>query len=251
MTGSGAEPLWRANLATEPNLPMPAVSPTSLAAEGWAQPGRASSAGARASTSRAISRSRPSITAVSSRIRATRSRAIRATVPSSGASRRPSSVRTIALAPATGTAHGLVYHYFDSKDELLAAILKRYTFLPHLRELLAVSPDRPAAEVLADIATGFSRMLDERTDLLRVVVAESDTNPVVAEALGRVSEEGLDLLSACLQARIAAGDLRPHDPTVPARTLFWAIITSHLGQASVDGFETDLVALLLDGLRAR
>jgi AcrR family transcriptional regulator len=155
------------------------------------------------------------------------------------------------IAAATGTAHGLVYHYFRSKDELLEAILERYSFLPQLRSLLAVSPDRPAAEVLIEIATGFSRMLDERPHLLRLVVTESQTNPVVAAALARVTDEGLVVLTEYLRARIAAGELRVHDPTVPARTLFWAIITKHLGPPGADGFETDLVAVLLDGIRAR
>jgi AcrR family transcriptional regulator len=155
------------------------------------------------------------------------------------------------IAAATGTAHGLVYHYFRSKDELLEAILERYSFLPQLRSLLAVSPDRPAAEVLIEIATGFSRMLDERPHLLRLVVTESQTNPVVAAALARVTDEGLVVLTEYLRARIAAGELRVHDPTVPARALFWAIITKHLGPPGADGFETDLVAVLLDGIRAR
>ena len=155
------------------------------------------------------------------------------------------------IAAATGTAHGLVYHYFRSKEELLAAILNRYTFLPRLRDLLAVSPNRPAREVMTEIAVGFSRMLDERSDVLRLVVTESQTNPVVAQALAHVTEEGLELLTRYLGARIAAGELRPHDPSVPARALFWAIITKHLGASSIDDFETDLVAVLLDGIRAQ
>lgn len=155
------------------------------------------------------------------------------------------------LAAATGTAHGLVYHYFRSKNELLTAILERYSFLPRLRQVLAVSPDRPAPEVLTDIAVGFSRMLDERSDLLHLVVAESGSNPAVARSLSRVTDEALELLTVYLDARIAAGELRAHDPTVPARALFWAIITKHLGPTRDDGFETDLVAVLLDGIRAR
>lgn len=154
------------------------------------------------------------------------------------------------IAEATGTAHGLVYHYFRSKDELLVAILERYTYLPQLRSVLAVSPDRPAAEVLTEVAVGFSRMLDERPELLRLVVSEAQTNPIVAEALGRVTEEGLVAMTEYLRARIAAGELRAHDPTVPARALFWAIITKHLGPGEADGFETDLVAVLLDGIWA-
>lgn len=155
------------------------------------------------------------------------------------------------IAAATGTAHGLVYHYFRSKDELLAAILERYSFLPQLRALLAVSPDRAATEVLTEVAVGFSRMLDERPELLRLVVSESQTNPIVAAALGRVTDAGLVAMTEYLKARIAAGELRVHDPTVPARALFWAIITKHLGPVGADGFESDLVAVLLDGIRAR
>ena len=155
------------------------------------------------------------------------------------------------IATATGTAHGLVYHYFSSKDELLQAILQRYTFLPRLRELLAVSPDRPAAEVLTGIAIGLSAMLGDRPEILRLVVAEAPTNPIVAGALAHVTDEGLSLLTEYLRARMAAGELRAHDPSVPARALFWAIITKHLGPADADGFETDLVAVLLDGIRAR
>ena len=155
------------------------------------------------------------------------------------------------IATATGTAHGLVYHYFASKDELLEAVLDRYAYLPRLRELLAVSPDRPASEVLTEIAVGLSAMLRDRPEVLRLVVTESPTNPIVAAALAHVTEEGLALLTDYLRARIVAGELRMHDPTVPARALFWAIITKHLGPADADGFETDLVAVLLDGIRAR
>jgi AcrR family transcriptional regulator len=155
------------------------------------------------------------------------------------------------IATATGTAHGLVYHYFGGKDELLEAVLDRYTFLPRLRELLAVSPDRPAREVLAEIAVGLSAMLRDRPEVLRLVVMESPTNPIVAKALAQVTEEGLSLLTDYLRARMVAGELRIHDPSVPAKALFWAIITKHLGPTDADGFETDLVAVLLDGIRAR
>jgi hypothetical protein len=57
-------------------------------------------------------------------------------------------------------------------------------------------------------------------------------------------------MTGYLQARIDAGELRPHDTTVPARALFWAVITKHLGPAEADGFERDLVDVLLDGIRS-
>jgi AcrR family transcriptional regulator len=155
------------------------------------------------------------------------------------------------ISAATGTAHGLVYHYFRSKDELLEAVLERHAFLDRLQAILTVSADRPAAEVLTEIAEGLSRLLDERPELLRLVIAESPTNPIVQHAMARVTDEGTRILGDYLRARIAAGELRPHDPTVPARALFWSIIAKRLGPAGVDGFESDIVVVLLDGLRAR
>ena len=155
------------------------------------------------------------------------------------------------IAAATGVAHGLVYHYFSSKDELLEAILERYAFVTTLGELLADADARPASEVLTEVAVGFSQALDERTDLLRLVVAESGSNRVVADALSRVTTEGERLLVNYIRARIEAGELRPHDPSVPARALFWALITKHLGPPRQDDFERDLVNVLLEGLLAR
>jgi AcrR family transcriptional regulator len=153
------------------------------------------------------------------------------------------------IATATGTAHGLVYHYFASKNDLLLAVLERFSFLPELRRLLDVSPERAASDVLTEIAVRFSALLGERSDLLRLVSRESQTNPMVAAALAGVMGEGTEVISAYLDARIAAGELRPHDITVPARALFWAIVTMHLAQASEDGFEAALVDVLLNGLR--
>jgi AcrR family transcriptional regulator len=153
------------------------------------------------------------------------------------------------IATATGTAHGLVYHYFASKNDLLLAVLERFSFLPELRRLLDVSSERAASDVLTEIAVRFSALLGERSDLLRLVSRESQTNPMVAAALAGVMGEGTEVISAYLDARIAAGELRPHDITVPARALFWAIVTMHLAQSPEDGFEAALVDVLLNGLR--
>jgi hypothetical protein len=61
--------------------------------------------------------------------------------------------------------------------------------------------------------------------------------------------EGTRLIAAYLGARVVAGELRPHDTSVPARGLFWAIVTMHLAQAPDEGFEAGLVDVLVNGLR--
>ena len=154
------------------------------------------------------------------------------------------------IAEATGAAHGLVYHYFASKDDLLSAILQRYAFVTTLGDLIDVAHGRPAQEVLPRSPSASpTRSTSER--FLRLVIAESGTNPLVADALARVSDEGERLLVDYLRARIDAGELRPHDPSVPARALFWAVITKHLGPPRQDDFERDLVTVLLEGIRTR
>jgi len=153
------------------------------------------------------------------------------------------------IATATGTAHGLVYHYFASKHDLLLTVLERFSFLPELRRLLDVSPERPTVEVLTEISVRFSALLRDRADLLRLVSRESQTNPDVAAALGDVMAEGTRLIATYLDARVAAGELRPHDTTVPARGLFWAIVTMHIAQAPDEGFEAELVDVIVNGLR--
>jgi AcrR family transcriptional regulator len=155
------------------------------------------------------------------------------------------------IARETGAAHGLVYHYFASKEELLNEILKRFSFLAALRDLMAVAPGRPAREVLPEIATGFSAMLDERSDLLRLVVRESQTNPQVAAALGGVIGEGLMLLTDYLDGRIAAGELRQHDVTVTARAIFWALVAGHLSGNPPRDFPAGLADVILRGVLAR
>jgi AcrR family transcriptional regulator len=155
------------------------------------------------------------------------------------------------ISAAAGTAHGLVYHYFRSKDELLLAVLERNSFLPALRELLAVAPDQPATVVLPRIATGFSAMIAERADFMSLVLRESQTNPEVASAMSELIGEGLEILTAYLDGRIAAGELRPHDPSVTARALFQAIVAGHLNRLPAPGFEAGLVDVILHGVLAR
>jgi AcrR family transcriptional regulator len=155
------------------------------------------------------------------------------------------------IAAASGSAHGLVYHYFAGKDDLLQAILERYAFVSELGGLLADADDRPAEDVLPAVASAFSHALGERTDLLRLVIAESARNPVVAASLAQVTEEGERLLVGYLRSRIEAGELRPHDPSVPTRALFWAVISKHLVDPRPDTFARDLAGTLLDGIRAR
>ena len=154
------------------------------------------------------------------------------------------------LAAAAGVAPGLAYHYFRSKEELLYAALEEQSFLPELRRRLPTAPDRPAAAVLPELAASFHALLLERDSLLRVVARESQTDPRMAAALQRVIEGAAGLLRAYLDARVAAGELRPHDTDVTARTLFQTIVMLRLTRTPAEGFLPTFVETLLRGIAA-
>ena len=153
------------------------------------------------------------------------------------------------LAEAAGTAQGLIYHYFRGKEEMLFAVVDRHSFLPELRRMLSDPEGRPAQEILLEIALGFHALLGRNEKLVRVFFRESQTNPEVAQRLGTMIAEGVGLLARYLEGRIAAGELRPHDAEVTARSLLYTIFMLHLTRVPADRFIPNLVDNQLRGIQ--
>ena len=161
------------------------------------------------------------------------------------------------LAEAAGVAQGLLYHYFKSKDDLLEAVIERHSFLPQLRHILASPNQRPAKEVLSEVANGLYTLLDQKQDLVRILLHESRTNPKVLEISHNLHQEVLQLLTRYLVARINAGELRPHDANVTARCLVYTVPILYLtqrifpsSQESAQQFIPELVEIILNGIMA-
>lgn len=161
------------------------------------------------------------------------------------------------LSEEAGVAQGLLYHYFKSKEELLEAVIERHSFLPQLRLILASSNQRPAREVLLDVAKGLYTLLDQKEDLVQILLHESRANPKVLEISHTLHEEVLQLLTHYLEARAEAGELRPHDASVAARCLLYTVPILYLTQrifpprqTPVRQFIPELVEIILNGIEA-
>ena len=155
------------------------------------------------------------------------------------------------LAEAAGVAQGLFYHYFESKEALLFAAVDRHGFLPEMREILTASYGRPADEVLLEISESFYALLREKEDLVRVFFRESQVNPQVGKRLANIIREAVELLARYLAARIAVGELRPHDPEVAARSLLYTVQMLHMTRVPADNFIPEMVDNLLLGIKTR
>ncbi|MBT2225334.1 TetR/AcrR family transcriptional regulator [Nonomuraea sp. NEAU-A123] len=135
------------------------------------------------------------------------------------------------LAQAAGVTPGLLYHYFDSKDALVHALLAERGFLPQLRELLALDTGgRAAAEVLTELLGAFDQLLADNARLVALFFSAGQART----ALGELAAEGQLLIGDFLAARVAAGELRPHDTRTAATALFATVAIGRTTGSPVD-----------------
>lgn len=154
------------------------------------------------------------------------------------------------IADEAGVAQGLLYHYFPSKDEVFWAIIARDNPFPAMSAIVGNAGDRPAREVLPQAGLRAYEMLAERSELFRIVVRELITRPEMRQGFKMVQAIALGLLTRYLEARIAAGELRPHNPEVTARMLMGSVLVGYLMGMPAEPYFAEVVDTILDGLAA-
>jgi AcrR family transcriptional regulator len=111
------------------------------------------------------------------------------------------------IAEEAGVAHGLLYHYFASKDELLETI-----FHDTWSDLLAAmrdveESDAPAREQLRGVAAILLRSWRRDPELVRVLVREVARSPHLQERLAEVGE-AFAAIRRMIERGQADGDFR-------------------------------------------
>jgi len=159
--------------------------------------------------------------------------------------------RVADIAHAAGVAQGLLYHYFPTKESLLAAIIERHGPLPMLTELLATPPDRAARETLLLLAQRAYGLIQERRTLARLLLRELIWRPEMLGMGMQIRERALAMLGRYLQSRVAAGELRPHDSLVVGQLFISNVIVAGLVALPPEPYITGAVDALLQGILAR
>jgi AcrR family transcriptional regulator len=144
---------------------------------------------------------------------------------------------------------GAFYHYFDSKQALLEAVIERFAddglgaMAPVMED-----PDLPALRKLETVFAGIARWKAERKDLVLAVmkVWNSDGNAIVREKLRRMTVARLaPFLAAVIRQGIDEEVIAPIDPDETAMVLtavmqgFQALATDYFiaRQAGIVTFE--------------
>jgi AcrR family transcriptional regulator len=151
------------------------------------------------------------------------------------------------LAEACGVAAGLVYHYFDSKEDLLLAVLDKHGFAAEMERVLLPAFDRPASEVLLEVVQSYYDLLVERESFVRMIIRETMTNPQLEQRWTTMCNTGVQTLARYLAARVAAGELRPHDTEISARMLTHPVVVLRLTGGSSAPLSS-IVDCLLKGI---
>jgi TetR/AcrR family fatty acid metabolism transcriptional regulator len=163
------------------------------------------------------------------------------------------------IAEEAGVAHGLLYHYFRSKDEVLATI-----FRENWRQLLErfhqveASPE-PSVEQLRGVAKILLRTWRNEPDLVRVMVREVARSPHLQ---GQVEEirEAFATIQRIVERGQARGELRRDlDPRLVSWIIYgaleelltgWVLGELPDGDEEVARAERTIVDLVYDGLAA-
>lgn len=162
------------------------------------------------------------------------------------------------IAEEAGVAHGLLYHYFDSKDELLEAIFRENWSVLVTRIASVEESDEPAADQLRHIAAIVLRTWLHLPDVVRVVVREFGRSPEVAARLGELARP-IEAIERVIARGIARGEFRSDiEPRFAATVVYgsidelltaWVLGRLPSDEEEVAAAERTLLAISLTGLQ--
>jgi TetR/AcrR family fatty acid metabolism transcriptional regulator len=163
------------------------------------------------------------------------------------------------IAEEAGVAHGLLYHYFPSKEEVLATI-----FRENWRQLLErfhqveASPE-PSDEQLRGVAKILLRTWRNDPDLVRVMVREVARSPQLQRQVEEI-REAFATIQRIVERGQARGELRSDlDPRLVSWIFYgaleelltgWVLGELPDGDEEVSRAERTIVELVCGGLAA-
>ena len=123
------------------------------------------------------------------------------------------------IAEEAGVAHGLLYHYFSSKEEVLQTVFRENwgELIERFRAVEAA--DEPAQEKLEGIAKILLRTWRNDPDLVTVMVREVARSAQLQEQVDEV-REAFAIVQRVIEEGQAAGDFRPD---LDARLASWVV----------------------------
>lgn len=162
------------------------------------------------------------------------------------------------IAEEAGVAHGLLYHYFKSKDDVLEAVFHENWSVLLARIANVEESDEPAADQLRHIAAIVLRTWLHLPDVVRVVVREFGRSPELAERIGDLAQP-IAVIQRVIARGVESGEFRSDiDPRIAATVVYgsidelltaWVLKRLPSGEDDVAAAEKTLLEVSLSGLQ--
>ena len=162
------------------------------------------------------------------------------------------------IAEEAGVAHGLLYHYFKSKDQVLEAVFHENWSILLARIESVEETEEPAADQIRHIAAIVLRTWLHLPDVVRVVIQEFGRSPELAERIGELTRP-IEVLQRVIERGIERGEFRKDvNPAFAATVVYgsidelltgWVLGRLPSGEDDVATAEKTLLEVTLRGLQ--
>lgn len=162
------------------------------------------------------------------------------------------------IAEEAGVAHGLLYHYFESKDQVLEAVFHENWSVLVARIESVEETDEPAADQIRHIAAIVLRTWLHLPDVVRVVIQEFGRSPELAERIGELTRP-IEVLQRVIERGVERGEFRKDvNPAFAATVVYgsidelltgWVLGRLPSGEKDVATAEQTLLEVTLLGLQ--
>ncbi len=153
------------------------------------------------------------------------------------------------LAEEAGIAPGLIYHYFESKQQILMAVMESHGFSQECKAMIEAQSAKSVQAGLPVIATAYYELLGKKEQLLRIFCREAMTDETLGVFWVNHINDAVATMSRYLAAKVAAGELRPHNTDISARMLLHPIAMMRLTGVHPKNLP-QLIDCLLSGISA-
>jgi len=140
------------------------------------------------------------------------------------------------IAQKSGVTELTLFRHFGSKEKLFEAVLKKYSFLPKLRELLPVIESLPYDRAMRVLGVRFFEALKERKSLVKIMLSEINIYPdKIRSVYAEFTDELIQTLAGYIKSLQKRGILRQISAHIAARAFLGVIFSYFLSEEIMAG----------------